>query len=189
MSKHSGTMVYKTEVKRSRKELRKGNLNRSESSKIGALISLSFAGFLVYFSLHYVGAFINIGKIVGVSSKTLDLDEGPQGARKLTSAISYRSEFKRIYLRGGQAISVEYALPEGASLDLSVLQCDQRPVLEVFKCKPVGERTVKIRQKAQGSSTIYVSEPGFYYFADKVTLADGERAKRGRSYQIVWRRS
>jgi len=182
-------MIYKTEAKRSRKELRKGNLNSNQPSKIGTLISLSLAGVLVYSSLHYIGAFVNVGKIVGVSSKTLDLDDGPQGARKFTSVISHNSKFKRIYLRKGQAISVEYALPAGASLDLTILQCDQRPVLEVFQCKPVGERKLKIRQKTQGSSTIYVSEPGFYYFADKVTLKSGARAKRGQSYEIVWRRA
>lgn len=189
MGKHSGLMVYETGAKRSRKQLRRGNLERKRTSKIGALVSLSLAGLLVYSSLHYIGAFVDIGKVVGVSSRTLDLDSGPQGARKLTSSLSHRSDFKRIYLRKGQAISVEYALPSGARLDLSILQCEQRPVLEVFNCKPIGERTVKIRQKTQGSSTIYVSEPGFYYFADKVTLADGLPAKRGQSYEIVWRRA
>jgi len=189
MSKHSGATIYNGSSKKSRKRRAKGDLNPNKSSKIGMAISLSLAGCLVYTSLHYIGSFVDIGKVVGVSSKTLNLDDGPQGARKLTSAVTYRSDFKRVYLRKGQAISVEYAMPKGARLDLSILQCEQRPVIEVFECKPLGERTVTVRDKSQGSSTIFVSEPGFYYFADKVTLSGGHQAKRGQNYHIVWRRA
>lgn len=180
----TGSMVYKTEVKRSKKKLDKGQLSERKGSAIGAIFWLGLGGFLVYSSLFYIGAFVDVGKIVGVSSKTMDLDDGRQGIRKITAPVTEMSKYKKIYMRENQAIGIEYSVPEGSTIKLHVLQCKNRPVIEVFDCAPIGQRTVDIENKTNGSSTIFVSEPGFYYFADEVTVPQGKKAK----YEIVWRR-
>lgn len=190
MSNTSEQNLFDAKLKRSEKNHKKSKASRKSGGlPIGSVLTFCVAATLVYAGIHYIGAYIDISKIAGLSAKTLDLDSGPQGARKLTSKFTDRADIKKIYLREGQALSVEYALPENANLDLIVSQCSPRPVIEVFNCKPISQRIVKVRDKSQGSSVIYVQEPGFYNFSEKVVLSQGKPSKRGKSYALVWRRA
>ncbi|WP_017930459.1 hypothetical protein [Robiginitomaculum antarcticum] len=190
MSKSAEQIQLDAKMRRSEKNHKKSKGgSKSGGFSIGSILLFGITAALVYAGLHYVGAFIDLNKIAGVSARTLDLNAGPQGVRKLTAPLTNRSNVKKIFLREGQALSVEYALPDNANLDLIVSRCSPRPIIEVFNCEPVSSRIVKIRNKTQGSSTIFVQEPGFYNFSEKVVMGAGKTAKRGKSYALVWRRA
>jgi len=160
-----------------------------------SVFTLVSAGFVLYCSLFYVGAFIDMGKIVGFS-QSARVQKTQQNITSMTdvkprtifSPIIESFSINRIYMRKGQTILATYSLPSNVRLSLSVKQCDSKPILEVFSCNLLGEQNTEITNRSNGSVEFVVSEPGFYYFeADVVRLPDTS-LKAYHDYRIVWQR-
>lgn len=161
-------------------------------SSVFVLVS---AGFVLYCSLFYVGAFVDAGKVIGVS-QSVRAEKAQNNVRNmprvkkrtLFSPIIEAFSTNRVYLRKGQTILATYSLPSNTKLSLKITQCASQPILEVFNCKALGEQGTVIRHRSTGFIEFTVSEPGFYYFEDEVIKLPKKELKAYLDYRIVWQR-
>lgn len=142
------------------------------------IILLIFSGILLYTSLPYAGSFVNIGKVVGVSKLDRQIE-------MLRSGLVNTAPVKKVYLRAGQSLVVEYDLPETAELDLKVMRCKSRPIIEVWSCADPSTQLIQVKNETHGVRQITAPEPGFYYFTDTVTLSGAPQS----DYQLIWKRT
>jgi hypothetical protein len=174
---------------RTRQAKRKRSLNRFVMS----VIVLLFAGILVISSLFYVGAFFDVGKIVGVSQS-----DRAERAKTKVSTGQLKNDFfspvtdlldpSRIYLRAGQSILATYDIPDGAQMTLVIKQCKTKPVIEVFDCDLIAEQKQVIRNRTKGFHRFTVAQPGFYHFKDEVKIRKTAKTADNADYRIVWQR-
>ncbi len=143
------------------------------------VITLIFGLGLCYASLPYIGAFVNVGKIVGVSE--IDRTLGTASAL----AAQKQRQYKKVYMRAGQSLVADYSIPKHSTLELHIMRCANRPVLEVFKCTPIAEQTVAITQTGKGLRQFTVPVAGFYYFGDNYA----KNSKSEAPYKLIWRRT
>ncbi len=154
------------------------------------------AAFLFYCSLFYVGAFVDVGKVLGVSQakRAAKVENNAQAMRaqqdrNLLSPISDALSINRVYLRKGQTIQATYSVPNGTQMLLSIKQCKRMPVLEIFTCNFKSEQERLIRNGRTGVVKFIATEPGFYYFEDQVTLQQGTTLKLNHDYKVIWQRA
>lgn len=145
---------------------------------IMGILSLIIGGALIYTSLPYAGAFVDVGEIVSVSHVD-------RGFGKLTANLTKTAPVKKVYMRAGQSLEAQYTLPENSTLTLSVMRCQNRPILEAWSCNPVSKRDILIKDGKAGSKTIKAPQAGFYYFTDTMTMPKSMQAP----YTLVWRRT
>lgn len=151
---------------------------------IGSAFSLILGGTMCYVSLHYIPAFANPKTIIAVSDSN-------QSATRLDSERSgfllgaYLDAFsvKRTYLRNGQSIQAQYALPDGMDIELSIKRCNPVFVLEVFQCDVVGEKTILITNDKTGTQRFIFQGKGFYMFDERII-----KQKAQDDYRVVWSR-
>jgi len=150
------------------------------------------AAFLIICSLFYIGAFIDVGKVVGVSQadrverSKIEMKAG--GNTGPLATLSNLFKMDRVYMRAGQTIVATYDIPQGAEMTLVIKQCKNRPIVEVFDCKLIGEQTKKVSSKNKGFFRFAVANPGFYHFGQKVKKRGGTELEANSEYQIVWQR-
>ncbi len=184
-------------VEESENSLRHRNAKRKRTfRRMYFSVFVSFAAiFALYCSLFYVGAFLDVGKIVGISQS--DRAETTQKNVKSMARAKPRTIFSplldalstnRIYMRRGQTIQATYSLPKNAKLVLKIKQCKSQPVFEIFKCDAIGQQTIEIKNRMTGFINFTVSESGFYYFSDQVTKPPNTDLKAFHDYRIVWQR-
>jgi len=142
------------------------------------IFTLIFAGGLIYISLPYAGAFVDVGKVVSVSK--LDRKVG-----QLTSEITKTSPVKKVYLRQGQGLKASYNIPKGTAVTLTVLQCKSQPVIEVFSCNPLSKEDIVIKKTTAGSRGFRAPQAGFYYFRDSMTFPTSGQLP----YTLHWTRT
>ncbi len=153
------------------------------------------ASFVLYCSLFYVGAFLDVGKIVGIS-QSVRADNTQKNVRNivLSKQRTLFSPFlealstNRIYMREGQTIQATYSLPNQSKLTLKIKQCKSKPILEIFDCEILGEQGIDVDKRTTGFIEFTVSESGFYYFEDQVIRPPSTGLKPFRDYRIVWQR-
>lgn len=141
---------------------------------IGLLI---LSGALLYTSLPYAGSFVDIGKVVGVSKLDRQVEV-------LRSGLVNTAPVKKVYLRAGQSLIVDYSLPQSAQLELKVMRCKSRPILEVWSCKDPVTQTLLVENEKIGVRQITAPQAGFYYFTDTVSLSGSPQS----DYQLTWKR-
>ncbi|NNC37524.1 MAG: hypothetical protein EX271_03380 [Acidimicrobiales bacterium] len=150
---------------------------------------------LVISSLFYVGAFIDVGKVVGVSQadrverSKLEMTSGNKsfGLGPLES-LKDLFNVDRVYMRAGQTIVATFDIPKGSEITLIIKQCQNRPIIEVFDCQLIGEQSKKITSKNKGFFRFSVSKPGFYHFGQSVRKRNGQQLEAGSEYRIIWQR-
>ena len=184
-------------VEESDYSLRQRNARRDYSFRrwYSSVIILFSALFLVYCSLFYVGAFIDVGNIVGIS-QSQRAEDAKKNASSLPTTlpdtpynkIKEKFAVNRIYLRANQSILATYSLPAGTELQLKIQQCESLPVIEVFQCRFVGQQATKVRNKTAGFVKFTVTQPGFYYFEDLVIKTPNTELKPSQDYQVIWLR-
>lgn len=108
-------------MEESEKSLKRRKFRRMYTS-VFVLVS---AGFVLYCSLFYVGAFFDAGKIVGMSQsvraeKAQNNVRNMQRVKKRTlfSPVIESFSINRIYMRKGQSILATYSLPINTRLSL-----------------------------------------------------------------------
>jgi len=111
------------------------------------------------------------------------VDNGSQGS-KLTAYLDL-FDVKRGYIRPGQSIQVQYALPEGAQLDLYIRRCRSAFIIEIFNCQVVSERTAQVVNDKVGTRQFIFQDEGFYLFDEQVTLTSTQSPK----YRVIWSRT
>lgn len=151
--------------------------------------------FLLYCSLFYVGAFIDPGKVIGVShaqraekAKT-NVKKLSVPKRTIVSPLIDAFKVNKVYLREGQSIQLSYALPDGTELRAKIKQCKSFPILEIFKCQFVGEQEKRVRFGNNGVLEFTAQSAGFYYFVDEVTQLPTTPLKPNHDYTIIWQRT
>ena len=150
------------------------------------------AAFLVICSLFYVGAFIDVGKVVGVSHddrverSKIEISSSKKAGPLTTLSDLFKLD--RVYMRAGQTIVATYDIPKGSEMTLVIKQCKNRPIVEVFDCKLIGEQTKKVSNKNNGFYRFAVTNPGFYHFGQQVKKRGGKELEANSEYQIIWQR-
>lgn len=149
---------------------------------IFSAISLLFGALMIYVTLHYLPAFLQPQKILGMTDTQLTSarlkDEGP--IRKLMGPYADLFTMKRTYLRSGQTIQAQYAMPPGAVMTLKIKQCRSLWIVEVFECQVVSKQSIRITNPT-GSKSFQFPETGFYHFDESVKLPKGKG-----DYRVVW---
>lgn len=152
----------------------------------GSATTLIIGGAMCYVSLHYIPAYLGLNKILSFSDLDTSASVAPESSQWATLS-SYADAFriKRTYLKSGQTIQAQYALPEGATLDLVIQRCRPAFVVEIFKCQVINEETARVTNDKLGTQRFRFPEAGFYRFDEKVTLAPNNI----KNYRVVWSRA
>ncbi|WP_409434052.1 hypothetical protein ACJ3XI_05995 [Litorimonas sp. RW-G-Af-16] len=147
-------------------------------------LSLTFGAMMCYVALHYVPAFTSTHKVLSFSNGDTSAArlQNRNPVQKLLGPYADAFSLKRTYLRAGQSIQVQYAIPAGAKMDLNIVQCRRLWVIEVFTCQTVSRKHVEVTKKV-GTETFRFQDTGFYFFDETVTLGE-----KGKDYRVVWTR-
>ena len=168
----------------------KGAKKKRHSMGIGRTFSsattLIIGGAMCYISLHYIPAYLGLSKILAFSEMDRSASVAPESSQ-WAALSSYADAFriKRTFLREGQTIQAQYALPEGATLDLVIQRCRSAFIVEIFNCQVVSEETARVTNDRDGMQRFRFPEAGFYRFDEKVTLAPNNV----RNYRVIWSRA
>lgn len=152
----------------------------------GSATTLIIGGAMCYIALHYIPAYLGLNKVLSFSDLDSSSSVAPESSQWATLS-SYADAFrlKRTYLRPGQTIQAEYAIPGGAKLDLIIQRCRPAFIVEIFKCQVINEQTAQISNDKLGAQRFSFPEAGFYRFDERVTLAPNNIA----NYRVVWSRT
>ncbi len=152
---------------------------------LGSAVSLIIGGTMCYVSLHYIPAFFNPKKIIGISNATQSVNSvKAEKEGFILGAYLDAFSLKRTYLRDGQTIQASYDLPDGMDIELSIKRCRPIMIVEVFKCENVGEKTVLITNDRSGTQQFKFQGKGFYMFDERIV-----RKTSGESFRVVWSRA
>ena len=168
----------------------KGALKTRKSMGIGrtfgSATTLIIGGAMCYVSLHYVPAYLGLNKILAFSDLDTSSSVAPESSQ-WAALSSYVDAFriKRTYLKSGQTIQAQYALPEGAKLDLIIQRCRPAFVVEIFNCQVISEETAHVTNDKDGTQRFSFAESGFYRFDEKVTLSPNNV----KNYRVIWSRT
>ena len=190
--------LFGMEMKRRRKKvggfhaqyIDKGALKKRKSMGLGrtfgSATTLIIGGAMCYISLHYIPAYLGLNKILAFSDLDTSASVAPESSH-WAALSSYADAFrlKRTFLREGQTIQAQYALPKGAKLDLVIQRCRPAFVVEIFKCQVINEETARVRNDQLGTQRFRFPEAGFYRFDERVTLAPNNQ----KNYRVVWSRA
>ena len=153
---------------------------------LGSAASLILGGAMFYIALHYIPAYLGLQKIVAFSK----LDNSASRLAKdnpssILSAYIDPFRLKRTYLRQGQSIQVQYALPEGAELKILVNQCKAAFIVEIFKCNVISQETSFVKNDRVGTLKFKFQDAGFYVFDEIITQTKTPH----ESFRVVWSRT
>ncbi|WP_026940863.1 hypothetical protein [Hellea balneolensis] len=167
----------------------KGALKKRKSLGLartfGSATTLIIGGAMCYIALHYIPAYLGLNKILSFSELDTSSSVAPESSQ-WAALSSYADAFrlKRTYLRPGQTIQAQYAIPKGASLELIIQRCQAAFVLEIFNCNVMTEEKVRITSDQRGTQRFRFPEAGFYRFQDTITHAPNNI----KNYRVVWSR-
>ena len=168
--------------KNARKKRRAMGLGRT----FGSATTLIIGGAMCYVALHYIPAYLGLNKILSFSDLDTTASVAPESSQwAALSSYADAFRFKRTYLRQGQSIQAQYALPDGAKLDLVIQRCQPAFIVEIFKCQVISEETARVVGDKDGTHRFRFPESGFYRFDEKVTLAPNNV----KNYRVIWSRA
>lgn len=157
---------------------------------IFSALSILFGTFMYYIMLHYVPALANPRKILKFKTETQSFP--PQSA---TFDIPEASIFEKVlgpyyglftldraYMRSGETIRIKYDLPQTATAQLDIVQCQRIWAVEIFNCKVISQFGTQ-KGPGKGIATFKLDYDGFYHFRHKI---DG--VNEGDVYRLLWER-
>lgn len=152
----------------------------------GSATTLIIGGAMCYVALHYIPAYLGLNKLLSFSDMDTTSSVAPESSQ-WAALSSYADAFriKRTYLRQGQTIQAQYALPAGAKLDLVIQRCRPAFIVEIFNCQVISEETARVTNDKDGAQRFRFPEAGFYRFDEKVTLAPDNV----KNYRVIWSRA
>ncbi|MEP3891688.1 MAG: hypothetical protein ABJN69_14615 [Hellea sp.] len=152
----------------------------------GSATTLIIGGAMCYIALHYIPAYLGLNKILSFSDMDTTSSVAPESSQ-WAALSSYADAFrlKRTYLRQGQTIQAQYALPAGAKLDLIIQRCRPAFVVEIFNCQVISEETARVVNDKDGTQRFRFPKSGFYRFDETVTLAPNNV----KNYRVIWSRA
>lgn len=157
------------------------------SRTLCSAVSLILGGTLCYASLHYMPAFVDTRKIIAISN----FNQSSTRLKEEESNFFLKAYWdifglKRTYLRNGQSIQAQFALPAGTELELGIKRCRPALILEVFNCEVIGEKSFKITDKQTGTQRFQFQGKGFYLFDEKLLGVSPDT--KIEPYRVVWSR-
>ena len=155
---------------------------------LGSAFSMILGGTLCYVSLHYMPAFVDTRKVIAISN----LDQSSTRLKEEKSSFFLKAywdafSLRRTYLRDGQSIQAQYALPVGTELELGIKRCRPAFILEVFNCEVIGQKSFKITNDQTGTQRFQFQGKGFYIFEEKLSGISPDT--KTTSYRVVWSRA
>jgi hypothetical protein len=173
---HAQYIDRTTEVKRSPLGARR---------TFGSATTLIIGGAMTYIALHYVPAYLGLNKILSFSDLKSNASISPESSQwAMLSSYGDAFRLKRTYLRAGQTIQAQYALPQGAKLDLVIQKCRPAFIVEIFNCQVLSEETAQVINDKDGTQRFVFPESGFYRFDEKITFAPNNV----QNYRVIWSR-
>lgn len=175
--------------------IRRGQSYPASSRRSMATILIwCIAPILLFCSQFYLGAFIDLGQIIGQSQSMRAKKTAQNTTREsiekqtaLTKIID--NQFRnKVYLRAGQSIQASYAIPPSANIELVIKQCKSLPVIEVFNCKNIAEQRRTISSGTSGMLQFSVSVAGFYNFSSTASKLRNEMIDP-QEYRVFWQRT
>ena len=154
-----------------------------------ALVIL-FSALMYYVTMHYVPALANPRKVLRLATETATLPPGvndfelddPSAFENLMGPYYGLFAMDRSYMRAGESIKIKYEIPEGATVQLDIVQCRRIWVIEIFNCDVVSQFSAT-KTTRRGIATYALGDSGFYHFRHRV---DGLEDKD--SYRLFWER-
>jgi len=152
---------------------------------IGTATSLLLGGSMFYVALHYIPAYLGLQKVVTLS----ELDNSATRLTKdnqvsLLSAYIDPFRLNRTYVRAGQSLQVQYALPTDAELEIYINRCRPAFIVEIFNCDVINRETAIVKNDKVGTQRFKFKDSGFYSFNETVIQKNNMREK----YRVVWSR-
>lgn len=152
---------------------------------LGSASSLILGVFSFYVALHYIPAYLGLQKIIAFS----ELDNSAARLAKddefsVLSAYMDPFRIKRTYLRAGQSMQIQYALPEGSKLEIEINHCRAAFIVEIFKCEVVSQKKLVVKNDKIGTQRFTFDEEGFYLFDETVI----QRTAKQEKFRVVWSR-
>ena len=152
---------------------------------LGSAGSLILGAFSFYVALHYIPAYLGLQKIIAFS----ELDNSAARLAKddefsILSAYIDPFRIKRTYLRAGQSMQMQYALPEGSKLEIEINRCRAAFIVEIFKCEVVSQKKLVVKNDKIGTQRFTFNQEGFYLFDETVI----QRTAKQEKFRVVWSR-
>jgi len=155
---------------------------RTRSNFLAITLLVALLGYSAYF---YVPAYMSPArKLLPDQLDRSAVSLADQSAKAVIAKHLTIFKTQRAYLRKGQSIRVQYALPEDAEIDLSIIQCQRIFFIETFKCIPKHTQTIKVKDKTIGTYDFSVNQVGFYAFADSLVTPKDD----SETHAVIWRR-
>ena len=152
---------------------------------MGSAGSLILGAFSFYVALHYIPAYLGLQKVIAFS----ELDNSAARLAKddelsVLSAYMDPLRIKRTYLRAGQSMQVQYALPEGSNMEIKINRCRAAFIVEIFKCDIVSQKKLVVKNDKVGTQRFTFEEKGFYLFDETVI----QKTAKQQKFRVVWSR-
>lgn len=141
------------------------SINRGPSTILSLLLGL----FLVFSSFFYLPAYF---------SNSFDEKIALLDNRYLNHILMNQGYFK-----SGQTVTVDYEMPPGTELSLSVTKCSGPLIVEIYSCRGTLVETFKVTESSNRFNLV-MGETGFYKFDQKLT---NDPAKND-IFEVIWMR-
>ncbi len=163
---------------------------RSMSNRrlVGSGMAIFTGIFFAYTAMFYLPAFFSFSKVLGVANQDIRIPSLSTLEQSSNPLKPYADIFKlrRGYFRSGQVIQVGYEISPDTQLSLEIKKCNSAPIIEIIQCNSYQTQTIDVSDPLRGAQSFRVSEPGFYYYKEKVSDLSGQQSTE--PFVVVWRR-
>lgn len=158
-----------------------------------ATVSALLTGaFFIYTALHYITPYFSNGDALRIGGQDTIEKIDAKFDDTLTERLLHSFKKSEVFVPKGRYIQIEYTIPRGATIDVTLTRCKGIPVVEVFNCTPTSTQTETISGKSRGMEKFRFGKSGFYAVQHKVNLpatpVDKESAKQPEKTTVLWRR-
>ena len=155
------------------------------SSAISILIGI----FTMYTSMHYLTAFVSPQQLLWSSNNNSAANQMENGSIGFVDKIIDSFTRDQAYFRSGKRLAAHYVIPEGKSVELSIIRCQPVLIVEVFNCTPGNIQKIMLNKTRTGVETYRLQQGGFYVYQARLLNTDGTTATDESGYRLVWRRA
>lgn len=165
-------------------------------TNVFATVSAVLIGvFSIYTAMHYITPYFSHGNVLRTGSDEAVATVDAEFNASLTDRLLHSFKQSDVFIPKGKYVQMDYIIPRGATIDVTLTRCKSIPIIEVFNCIPASSQTETISGKMRGSARFRFGKSGFYVFQHAVNLpAVSDVAKPNDAPEkivppsIIWRR-
>ena len=155
---------------------------------LSSAISIVVGLFTMYTSMHYLTAFFSPQQVLWSSDSNSAANQMENGSIGFIDKIVDSFTRDQAYFRNGKRLAAHYVIPEGKSVELTIVRCQPVLIVEVFKCTPGDVQTITLNTNRTGVETYRLNHGGFYVYQSRLLDKNGATATDKSGYRVVWRR-